>query len=363
MNVRHRILLVLALCVAVALPALAGPGDEAMTAAERAEYEKRYNEGLKLLAASRFEDAHALYRELWGKRRSFDVAAQLAQAEMGLGRHRDAAEHFAYAIAFFTPSVRSEPRSVVEKRFQAAKKSVLAVKLDLQPKDASLTVGGSSVELIDGSVYVEPGEREISAQREGFSPASISVSGGAGTETTASIHLKELPGSGLGGGAGTGNDGGGPADAGTSDPPIDDAGSGGSQWPSEKKIAVIVGAGLTVVALGVGIGFKLKGSGADSDADDLLADAQKQFGSQPCASPSSGAASICADIASKRDDADSANGVSNIGFYGAGIFAIGTVAAVLLWPNEEKPARSAVSVSPWFTPWTGSSGLSVSGAF
>lgn len=353
-----------ALCVAVALPALAGPGDAPMSAEERTAYEKRYNEGLKLLAASRFEDARTLYRELWGKRRSFDVAAQLAQAEMGLGQHRDAAEHFAYAIAFFTPSVRSEPRSAVEKRFQAAKKSVLAVKLDLDPKDASLSVGGSPVELIDGYVYVEPGDREISARKNGFSAASVSVNGGAGTETTASLRLKELPESGLAApDAGT-EPGSGPLeDAGAGNPPVEDAGTSGSRWPTEKKIAVIAGAGLTVVALGVGIGFKLKGSGADSDADDLLADAQSQFGGQPCASPSGGAVSICSDIASKRDDADSANRMSNIGFYGAGIFAIGTVAAVLLWPNEEKPAKSAFSVSPWFTPKRGSSGLSFSGAF
>src|SRR5882724_9639583 len=49
-----------------------------------------YNDG-------KYVDALRIYGEAWHLKQSPDIAANLAQAQADLGKHRDAAEHYAFA--------------------------------------------------------------------------------------------------------------------------------------------------------------------------------------------------------------------------------------------------------------------------
>src|SRR5580692_7403151 len=72
-----------------------------------------FKKGKLALNDGKYSDALRIYREAWQLKQSPDIAANLAQAESELGKHRDAAEHFAFALAHLLPSSTDEQKKAL----------------------------------------------------------------------------------------------------------------------------------------------------------------------------------------------------------------------------------------------------------
>src|SRR6185436_6743274 len=84
--------LLLAALVSAPARAQSNPAD-----GERAS--QLFKKGKAAYDSRKFEDALRIYMEAWSLKQSPDIAANLAATETELGKHRDAAEHFAFALA------------------------------------------------------------------------------------------------------------------------------------------------------------------------------------------------------------------------------------------------------------------------
>src|SRR5450755_1343281 len=121
-----------------------------------------FNEG-------KYTDALRIYDEAWHLKQSPDIAANLAQTEAELGKHRDAAEHFAFALAHLLPSSTDEQKTALAAGLEIEKKEVGTLHVTLEPADAALNVDDAPVTLpTNGDVYVEPGDHRASVTREGY---------------------------------------------------------------------------------------------------------------------------------------------------------------------------------------------------
>ncbi|MGC4068863.1 MAG: hypothetical protein QM784_30310 [Polyangiaceae bacterium] len=127
-----------------------------------------------------------------------------------------------------------------------------------------------------------------------------------------------------------------------------------------KTIVLIVGGAVTVAAAGMGTYFGLKARAAREDADDLVAQAHKEFGMNACA-PSGGASDeFCNRISDKNHDRRDAARIANISFAVSGVAAVATGVTYLLWPRAKSSSSTALLV-PIVAPHVG--GISFQGGF
>jgi tetratricopeptide (TPR) repeat protein len=126
----------------------------------------------------KFDDALRIYSEAWRLKQSPDIAANLAQTESELGKHRDAAEHFAFALAHLLPSSTDEQKKALADGLDVEKKEVGTLHVTLEPGDASLSLDDSPVILPpSGDIFVVPGEHRCSVTHEGYDASQQAVRG------------------------------------------------------------------------------------------------------------------------------------------------------------------------------------------
>src|SRR5450432_2475925 len=211
----------------------------------------------------KYSDALRIYSEAWQLKQSPDIAANLAQTESELGKHRDAAEHYAFALAHLLPSSTDEQKKALAEGLEVEKKAVGTLHVTLEPEDASLSVDGAVVALpATGDLFVDPGAHQCSVNHEGYEPNQQSVSVSKGRSQVLWIKLDPVGGSAAAAkpiGSST---------SGAANPPgIADTGSSGDR----SLVPVFVGGGIAVVGLAAGVGFLLSGNSHGDKAAGLAA--------------------------------------------------------------------------------------------
>ncbi|WP_438027195.1 hypothetical protein [Sorangium sp. So ce233] len=131
-----------------------------------------YKVGVAAAREGRWPEAYAAYLEAWRLKQHFQIAANLARAELKLGKHRDAAEH----IAFFLREAEgvSEPdRALGRQMLDEARAHIATLTLVVSRAGATVLVDGVPVGTspLGREVYVEPGERRLEARLQGETPA------------------------------------------------------------------------------------------------------------------------------------------------------------------------------------------------
>jgi hypothetical protein len=157
---RRSLFLVLALAGACSLP---GP-------ARASEADDLYAKGNAAFEASNFDEAYKLFLAAWKLSQSFDVAANLGQVEIQLGKHRDAAEHLSYSLAHFPLGGDADVRKATEEAFAEAKKSVSVVRIKVSAKDAVITLDGAVIDpkANGGELFVTAGKHAVEATAPGY---------------------------------------------------------------------------------------------------------------------------------------------------------------------------------------------------
>jgi hypothetical protein len=289
---------------------------------EQDEADRLFNQGKAAYEEGKVEDAYRLYLQAWQQKQTHDIAGNLAQAELKLGKKKDAANHIQYALTHFPPTVKQERRKVLEDALAELETSLTKLTIVVNQPGAEIRVDGQVVGQSPMQiVYVEPGAHVVDAQL-GPERGQCKIECAAGQTQNATVQLE--------GGAAT-------------------TAAAGPNMP-----IVLVGAGLTVVALGSGIGLAAAAGGKGSDGDKLLAQLHQQH--LTCTSLPLGQ---CATLLSLRQSHDSLANVSTAMFIGAGVLGAATL-GYALWPRRAKEETTEARLVPTISP--GLLGVSLQGS-
>jgi tetratricopeptide (TPR) repeat protein len=306
-----------------------------------------HRDGAALYLQGQYEKALAAFTAAWALIHHADLAGNLAECEIKLGRFRDAAEHVQYILDDPTASKRLKDNAVARMRDVSA--HVATVRVTLSEPTATLTIGGREVprSALGGPLFLDPGDHVFLAKERGFRDATATKTLTAGaSETVALVLAKEAPAPPPGPAA----------SASGATPPPPTPGPGASEELAPTTVVLVAGGATVAVATALGITFSLIASGKASDADDQLAALDAQGLARPCGAPST----ACAEIDDARNAADDLGTAALGSFIGAGVALAGT-GALYLWFSGEERAESAVRVGAASLP--GGGVVSVGGAF
>jgi len=305
-----------------------------------------FKKGKIAFNASKYSDALRIYSEAWSLKQSPDIAANLAQTESELGMHRDAAEHFSFALAHLLPSTTEEQKQALAEGLAQEKKEIGSLHVTLEPEDSTLRIDEAAVSVpANGEIFLEPGEHAVSASREGYESRQQTVRLSKGSAQVLWLKLNPMgrppeapaaaePAHGTGA---------------QTDPPPSPAGHSAKR----SIVPALVGGGLVAAGVAVGVVFLSSASSSQKDADQIRAALP---GPNACG-PGSPHVSECAALHDKNADIDRARTIEIVGFSVAGAAAVGT-AVYLLWPHSRSHVGSALSPSLAIAPGATHFGLS-----
>lgn len=322
---------------------------------------KFYQEGNQAFTQKRWQEAETAYSKAWAIARTFDVAANLGEVEAHLNKPRQAAELLSYALRSAPPSVKSAQRERTRHFLDEAKTKVHALRLNVSPKEAHVTVDGAPVDpaLVGEAmqageahrggddVFVDPGEHAVEVALEGYTPQRQPIMALAGTTQMFAFFLKRAP-----------------VEVKAPPPP---AGSGSSATPpvlpppppvKRSPVPAIVLGGVAVGAAAAGIGLLVEGAAKRADARDMNAAILGAHHS--CVTGSGNFDPTCPTL---NRTALSAGTFHNTG---VGLVLGGSAAAVgaavyLLWPVFRANKANALRVDPMVS--SKDAGILFSGSF
>ncbi|MBN2191361.1 MAG: hypothetical protein JW751_00975 [Polyangiaceae bacterium] len=207
--------------------------------------------------------ATELLLEVWRARRTADVAANLAVAELETGAPAAAGRHASFAKRHLLPSATPEQRDRIEILLARARSEAAVLVITVEPPTAEVSVGGERIEPEEfGQLFVMPGEQVIvgrvgSAENEhrvtvargARQPVTIKVDVTADAEPPAPARRSALPA--------------------TSEPEVPRADERSGRGPS--LVPLLVSVGVAAVGGGMAIGFGVAADRVDAKADDTSA--------------------------------------------------------------------------------------------
>ncbi|MCB9582818.1 MAG: PEGA domain-containing protein [Polyangiaceae bacterium] len=164
------------------------------------------------------------------QKQSYDIAGNLGDVELTLGKPRDAAEHLEYSYRNW-PTGKQEARQRTLERLSQAKKLVGALEISVNVDGAEITVNDTSAGRapLNHDVFVEAGAVSISVTAPGYATETKTVPVAKGESRKVAIELTAdgsagaaTGGNGGNGGAGNNGNGGDSGAAGSGrSPPTD----------------------------------------------------------------------------------------------------------------------------------------------
>lgn len=277
------------------------------------EVDTLFEEGTAALEKGNYAAAYEKLSAAFEKRKSVDIAANLALAEVKTGKKREAAEHLAYGLANFPATGDPKARKRMQAQLDDLKKGLCEVKVAAEG-GSKVLVGNVAVGLapLQSPLYVEPGNITVRVELEGRM-GEQTVAGQAGDSLTIKVELTQTVGpqpTGTATGTGT-----------TPPPPPEEK----PLWP-----AIVLG-GVAAVGAGVGIGLTVVGTGKYGSAEEARA---------ACADPPTVACETTV-----TDEFDGANGLIAGGIVGlsvAGAALIG-MTIYLAIPGDTPDEKAAAN--------------------
>ncbi|WP_437735850.1 PEGA domain-containing protein [Sorangium sp. So ce1335] len=337
--------------------ALLAPVAGAQPAAPRAEAQETdaltdrarqlFQDGVKAAKAGKWADAHAAFLAAWSLKPHYQIASNLGVACLKVGKPRDAAEYLARYLRE-APATKVNERQLAEASLQEARSKVAAVTVQVAPEGAEVIVDGATVgraPLAD-PVFLDPGQHEVGAKLDGYTPQTRPIAATAGGTTTVVLDLSRKPE---------------PAAVrpapGPRVPPTPAASGDGG------RTAVLVGGGIAAgAAVIAGVAFTLVANGKASDAEEKYrAPELAGGGDSSCWKPvEPGLEQPCDRLNELVHGEYLFRNVAMWSFIGGGAVALGTLGYYLLASPPSEP-RDQVRASPFVTP--GGGGVVVGGSF
>lgn len=190
---------------AAALLLLAGPAlaDDAAPGAGASEL---YGQGVKLAEQKDYKGAEAKFLAAWAIQRSYDVAANIGEMQMQIGRPADAAVYFTYAVANFPLGGKPQTREWITGRLKEARSKVFALAISVNVPGAEVRIGGKVVGKapLGDEQFLLPGEHTVEVTAPDYEPWSRKIPAAAGGSQKLQVDLvlpqrSLLPGVAVGG--------------------------------------------------------------------------------------------------------------------------------------------------------------------
>ncbi|GEM_PF-1074905 len=140
-----------------------------------------------------FAEAVRLLTEVWQARRTADVAANLAVAELGLGDPAAAGRYAAFAQRHLLPSATREQRAAIEVLLARARSEAAVLVIEVEPAGAEVRVNGERIAPEErAELFVTPGDQTVVATRyDATTERRVTVAPGARQQVT--IRLEPPP--------------------------------------------------------------------------------------------------------------------------------------------------------------------------
>ncbi len=285
-----------------------------------------------LYASNQHDAAYVCYKALWDAQKGYDVAANLGNVEVQLGKYKEAVVHLTYVLDNLPLTV--DNRDVImqktREKLADAKRHVAVIRLNLTPVGATVTLNGAVIgttPLVE-PLILDPGNYQLAAQKPGYADLRHGLIAQANTEPT--LNLDMVPGeSSLG---------------------------SGKRGMSPARIAVaVVGGVIALGAIGAGIGLHVAAGGKADDREAIAA----ELGSNSACTGAGATDPRCTEIQTLADDEATFSTTGTALLIAGGVLAAGTVVAVIVWPSSSDSA--ALGPELWFAPSLG--GLTVGGRF
>lgn len=307
-------------------------------------------QGRLLAGKGDFKGAYPLYLDAWNEKKSYDIAGNLALAEMKLGKLRESAEHFLYCEQNY-PSVKDpemvKKLEVVRKLSEEVRAQVGMVRVKVV-RDDGKSAEGAEV-LMDGRflgrvgaggvvehpllgtgkpMFAEPGNRSISARvncgtdKDASDTVGVVVSKGREANAALTLQCREVF-------------------------PL---------WPA------LVAGGVGLAGIGTGVATLLMSNSKEDEAAETRAALLTRDGNGACLLPENGA------DCDKMNNADSASAtfhtLSLVGFIvgGAGLVA-GGVLGYMHTKSTAAPTSAGVQIKALPVVYPGGGGAWLSGRF
>lgn len=303
--------LLIALCASAAAqpaPASPSPAQETPAAASsgpssaKDPADELFAQGNDAFDRGALEEAYGLYLKAWAQKRTYDIAGNLGQVELKLGKFRDAAEHLDFTLRLFPPTGKAAPREAIRRALEASRKEVAALTIHVSAQGAAVSVDGARIGLspFETQVFVEPGKRTIEATLQAHLPTRIVIDVAKGE--TREVSLSLVP---------------------KSQPPP----------PPRSMPLLLAGFGVSLAAAGSGIGLMIGASNKGAQGDALL---QQLVEADPDHTCPCGTDADRARLKGLRSDHDLFFNVATGMFIGAGVLAVGTTIYALT-PSFQRP--------------------------
>lgn len=280
-------------------------------------------EGARLFEAGKYEQAYVAFVAAWALKKHPQIAGNLADCEVKIGRYRDAAEHLAFVVRDPNHEAKPDEKRIAQERLVQVKAKIGTLTISASPEGTEIVIDGKLVGTspLGEPIYVEPGSHVIEARKDGLPPGRRVIEAPPGSDQPVAFALAMTPPTGR-----------------------------------MKPAIVISGSALAAVALGTGLGLFVAANGKKGDTDETRARLVELGG---C--PSAGAA--CQDL---RDTLGSASTMHNVAvgaFISAGIIgaATATYAVIASRPRSDERRVGRVQIAPMFGSAGG--GLLVGGTF
>jgi len=322
----------LSLVGAFALVAVSGIGraDDAALA----EAQKRFQEGLPLMDAGKFEEARLKFLQAVAVLKAPSILYNLASTELKTGHEVEAVGHYrAFLLGAATDTrITDAMREKAKQNIAELLKKVGQLDIHV-PEGAKVSIDGVPNESdLKEPVPVVPGSHKVDATFGGR-VKSATVDARLGEVTRVTITSESSPSV--------------------------------TAVPAEPKaerttlgLAVPIGLGAVgLVAAGLGAGFLVDSNNKADKADAF---------NQSIPGGACTAEITCRSYDAKSEDASNSRTVSTVAFVGAGVFLLGAIGSFVFWPSKksESVERSATSglSRPRFLPLLGST-MGVQGIF
>lgn len=281
--------------------------------AENDDARRHFDRGKALFAEEKYEEARGEYAEAWKLRRAADIACNLGNVELMLGKARDAAEHLLYCSKHFPISGTPEQRKKLDARFAEARAKVGMIRVVTALGGVEIVVDGRSVgrSPLEEGVFVEPGAHTVKGKLSGYKSAQQDVEAKAGEDVEVSMSLErevvivKVP---------------------EKSEPM-------ALWPA------LVAGGVGVVGIGAGVGLMLASNSRYDDSVALREKLTAQDGTTACLELANKA--DCDAMSSAEASARTFRTLSIVGYVAGGIgMAVGGVLGYLHFRGDSAPAAA-----------------------
>lgn len=153
--------------------------------------EELYRRGNELYRQKRWQEAYDAYVAAFAVRKSVDIAGNLGDVALTLGKPREAAEHLALALRHF-PTGKPEARQRAEERLAQAKALVGTLTVTVNVEGARVLLGEREVGRapLEHELYVEAGATHVRVTAPGYAEERRTVALDRGEAKSLVISLQ-----------------------------------------------------------------------------------------------------------------------------------------------------------------------------